>query len=139
MIKNLNFVIFQMGFGGRMGHESLTRLATPLLVVLLVVGILIWYFYKKLEIKIDAQKVNEKPVVSAIKLLGGTEKEVIKMLVAMDYVGLQSDISRKINKLKVHRAVKSLSQKNIIEVLPKGRTKLLKIKKEFRELLTADP
>ncbi|MBR9680801.1 MAG: hypothetical protein GOU98_03185 [Candidatus Altiarchaeota archaeon] len=132
-------MILQMGLGGRMSQITLTRLAVPIIAMLFFVSLVVWYFYKKLEEKIDSQKVNEKPKQFAIKLLGGTEKEVIRLLVSMDYVGLQSDISRKINKLKVHRAVKSLSQKGIVEVLPKGRTKLLKIKKEFRELLRADP
>ena len=135
-----NFMLLQMGMGrGVMVHQPST-LAVPLFATMVFISLMVWYFYKKLEQKLESQKTETKKEAgpSPLKLLGGTEKMVAKLLMQMDGVGLQSDLSRKMDKLRVHRAVKSLEQKGIIDVVPKGRTKLIRIKKEFKGLLSPE-
>ncbi len=126
-----------------MGRRSIFPMLS-LIIVIIAMPIMSWFTTKKIEEsmgeKIQAftelAGAKNEPKKAALKLLSPTEKKVVEFLLATDYVALQSDISREMDKLRTHRAVKSLQAKGVIEVHPKGRTKFLKLKKEFRELLS---
>ena len=101
--------------------------------IILVIGVILWYFYSRIEKRITPKK--EVDTSKVLKLLNPVEKKIMEKLISLEGVALQSDLSRELNKLKVHRAVKSLESKGIIEVTPKGRTRFIRISKEFKEFL----
>ncbi len=98
-----------------------------------IFALVVWYFYSLLARKIEpAERLNREKI---LRMLGPSERAVIDRLIRFEGTALQSDLSREMDKLRVHRAVKSLQQKGIIEVLPRGRTRLIKLAWEFRGLL----
>jgi len=74
-----------------------------------------------------------------LRFLNPSEQKVLKILLKNDGEMLQSQISKTNNmtKLKVHRAVKSLEQKKIVEAEHYGKTRRIFLTKEIKKLLSS--
>lgn len=73
-----------------------------------------------------------------LKFLNPSEQKIIRILLKNEGEMLQSQISKidNMTKLKVHRAVKSLEQKKIVEAEHHGKTKKISLTREIKKLLT---
>ena len=76
---------------------------------------------------------------SILKFLGDYERKVLERLLESKGSVLQSEISRieGMTKLKAHRAVKNLEQKEIIKIERHGKTNRIFLAKDIKNLLDA--
>ncbi|MEA1993241.1 MAG: hypothetical protein U9N35_02435 [Euryarchaeota archaeon] len=83
----------------------------------------------------DSKKITEKEVI--LKFLGGTEKEVMKKLIKNEGTLLQSKMSREdeMTPLKVHRAVKKLEKKGIVQKESYGKTNRITLTDDVKNIL----
>ena len=124
-------------------------------IILIMASIPITYYYisKKMEQKLNehveslsriVNKRKNKPNKSSLssedkilKFLNPSEQKIVKILLKSDGERLQSQIAKlgNMTKLQVHRIVKGLEQKNIIETEPYGKTKKISLTNEFKKSL----
>lgn len=97
-------------------------------VIALIAGITIWSLMREKEIK----KIREE---TANHLLLPDEKAVIDSLKKSDYESTQAKLAKEtgLNKVQVHRAVKRLESKGVLEKHNYGLTNKIILKKEFFE------
>lgn len=116
--------------------ESIITYLPAVLVLGFVFGIIasFLYFERKAEIPIPKADKTE----SILLLLNPSERKVIKKLVDEQGSALQSDISRLegLGKVKAHRVVEKLIRRGVIEKEQKGKTNILKLKKEIMDSLS---
>jgi uncharacterized membrane protein len=87
------------------------------------------YYLLSLQIK-QRDRALEFNLETIMKFLDGDEKEVLNQIKKNNGKMLQSNIS-KISRLRAHRAIKKLSEKNIILLEKIGRENKLEINKKF--------
>lgn len=97
------------------------------------IGCLLYYlFTSKIENKNKVIKQNFKILYS---ILDVQEKEILNKLIEKNGEIEQSELSEVYGKIKAHRLIKKLEEKNIINVKKQGKNNLIELKKELREEL----
>jgi len=137
--SDLNFIHKGNGprdpLGIRAGFDPIQVITSPLLLVFLgsgiialLAGITIWTLIREKEIKSIKQQ-------TADSLLLPDEKSVIETLKNFDYELTQSKLTKEsgLNKVQVHRAIKKLEDKGVIEKHEYGLTNKILLKKEIIE------
>jgi len=92
---------------------------------------------KNKGIKNKGNLSNEKKI---LRFLNPSEQKIIEILLKKGGEMMQSQISKieGMTKLKVHRAIKSLEEKNIVESEHYGKTKKISLTKEIRKWIFDD-
>jgi hypothetical protein len=122
-------------------HEEYLNALITYLPAILVLGFLIGiaasYFY--FERKIELPLPSPDRAHNVLLLLNPTERKIISQIIADKGQSLQSDISRieGIGKVKAHRTIDKLIRRGVIEKEEKGKTNILKLKKEIKDALDA--
>ncbi len=120
-------------------HEQRVALLNQLVPVFILGGIAIgavvfFFMTTKLE---DKKKDLEKITQALIQFLNKDEKTVLQKILENDGKVLQSEISRieGIGKLKSHRILQRLSDRGVIEIERHGKTNIVKLAKNIKEVL----
>ena len=124
---------------------------SPLLVVIAIVPISYYLISKKVEnnmkvmlkligknnVKTNKNSTNIINKDAIIKLLNFNERKVMERLIKKKGEVLQSEISHieGMNKLKTHRAIKNLEMKGVIKTENRGKTKLIVLSKEIKDVM----
>ncbi len=95
----------------------------------LFTGSLVTYFFLEKELK------TKRNVRKLLELLPEDERKIIEKLLEKDYI-LQSEISEELGKVKAHRVIKKLEERGIIERSKHGKTYIIRLKKEYKQLLS---
>ena len=101
-----------------------------ILAIIFVASLFYYLFSMKLEKK---EKVITKNIEVLNSILDEDENKVIDILVQNEGEILQSEISKKYDKIKAHRILKKLQEKNIINIKKDGKTNKITLKKELKE------
>jgi len=117
--------------------NSMITYLPGILVLGFLIGVAASYFY--FERKIELPVPSPDKVKNVLLLLNPTERKIIAQIVADKGQSLQSDISRLegIGKVKAHRTIEKLIRRGVIEKEEKGKTNILKLKKEIKDALNA--
>jgi hypothetical protein len=100
---------------------------------IIFIGCLLYYlFTSKIEDKNKVIKQNFKILYS---ILDVQEKELLNKLIENDGNVEQSELSEVYGKIKAHRLIKKLEEKNIVNVIKRGKTNQVELKKELKEEL----
>lgn len=92
--------------------------------------------YYLTSIKIEAQgKLMDKNISLILGFLDEDEKAVLEHLIKNKGEILQNELTRKYGKLKTHRLIQRLKNKNIINIQNLGKTNLIKLKDELKKEL----
>ena len=120
-------------------HEERIELLNQLVPVFILGGIAIgaavfFFMTSKLENK---KKDAEKIAQTLIQFLNKDEKLVVQKILENDGKAFQSEISRieGIGKLKSHRIIQRLSDRQVIEIEKHGKTNIIKLSKNIKEVL----
>ncbi|MFH1545205.1 MAG: super-infection exclusion protein B [archaeon] len=120
-------------------HEQRVELMNQLVPVFILSGIVIgaivfFFMTTKLE---DKKKDLEKVTQALIQFLNKDEKAVIQKILENNGKVFQSEISRieGIGKLKSHRILQRLSDRGVIEIEKHGKTNIVKLTKNIKEVL----
>ncbi|MBN2203326.1 MAG: winged helix-turn-helix transcriptional regulator [Candidatus Aenigmarchaeota archaeon] len=127
---------------------------SPLLLLIAVIPVSYYFISQRLERKLEKNmklmlKMSGKSSIktknmngtmnkdAVLKLLNFNERKVLERLIKRNGEVLQSEISRieGMNKLKTHRAIKNLEMKGVIETESRGKTKLVILTKEIRDIM----
>lgn len=124
---------------GNCEHEARMNLLTDLIPVFIGIGFVIgaaaFYFFTENK---KVEYVEVKPNQEAIlKLLSKEERKVVTKIVEEGGKALQSEISMLdgMGKVKSHRVIDRLVDRGIIEKEQHGKTNLVKLSKELKEVL----
>lgn len=120
-------------------HEERVHLLTELVPVFILAGVIIgaivfFFMSSRLENKQnDLAKVTD----TLVQFLNKDEKLVVKKLIENDGKVLQAEVSRieGLGKVKSHRIIQRLVDRNVIVVESFGKTNIVKLTKEIREVL----
>ena len=102
------------------------------LAVIFVACLFYYLFSLKIEKK---ERIISKNMEVLNSILDKSEKNVLGLIVKNNGKMEQSIISKKYNKLKAHRILKKLQEKNIIDIKKEGKKNKVILKKELREEL----
>jgi len=92
------------------------------------------YYLLSLKITIQQNVIN-KNIKMVMDFLDDDERKVLKEIINQKGQTFQSELTRKFGKLKAHRIIRRLQQKNIITILNIGKTNEIKIKPELKKEL----
>ena len=115
--------------------ESFYKMVPVFIFVGVIIGAVVFFFMtSKLE---DKKKDVEKIAQTLIQFLNKDEKLVVQKILENDGKAFQSEISRieGIGKLKSHRIIQRLSDRQVIEIEKHGKTNLIKLSKNIKEVL----
>jgi len=120
-------------------HEERVHLLTELIPVFIsigiVIGVVVFFFMaSRLEKKQkDLQKVTE----ALVQFLSKDEKLVVKKILEGDGKVLQAEVSRLegLGKVKSHRVLQRLLDRGVIEKESFGKTNIIKLNKDIKEIL----
>lgn len=115
--------------------ESLITYMPAILVLGFVFGVLASYMYFERKAELPIPQADRTQ--SILLLLNPSERKVVRKLVEEGGSSLQSDISRLegLGKVKAHRTVEKLIRRGVLQKEQKGKTNILKLKKEIMESL----
>lgn len=103
-----------------------------LMVALSVAFGFVWsvILYKEIQYQSNTSK-NMLDVV--LKFLGTEERKILNFLVEGEGRSTQSDISRLpgLNKVRAHRCLNKMREKDILEIIPHGKVRIIKLKKDI--------
>ena len=100
-----------------------------ILAVIFVASLLYFLFSITIEKK---EKIISTNIEVLYSILDDDEKRVLDLLVQSKGELLQAQLSGEYDKIKAHRIIKKLQEKNIIEVHKQGKRNKLLIKQELR-------
>ena len=104
-----------------------------ILLAIIFVGALLFYLFSlKIEKK---EKVISKNLEVLSSILDQDENDVLDLIVKHNGEMPQSMISKKYDKIKAHRILKKLQEKNIIDLKKEGKNNKVILKKELKEEL----
>lgn len=122
-------------------HEQYAQFLTELVPVFIIVGIVIgalvfFFMSSRLENKQKDLKNLSKVLV---QFLGKDERLVVQKLLDSDGKVLQAELSRTegLGKLKSHRIIQRLVDRQVVEVEKFGKTNIVKLSKEIKDALVA--
>jgi len=102
-------------------------------LAVLFVGSLFYYLF---SLKIDEKKKTiEKNIEVLYSILDKDEKNVLNKLINNQGKIEQSKISKDYDKIRAHRIIKKLKDKKIIDIIKKGKTNKIELKKELKREL----
>ncbi len=120
-------------------HEQRIDLLNQMVPVFILSGVVIgavvfFFMTSKLE---DKKKDIGKVTQTLIQFLNKDEKKIVEKILENNGKAFQSEISRieGIGKLKSHRILLRLSDRNVIEIEKHGKTNIIKLKKNIKEVL----
>jgi hypothetical protein len=113
--------------------QSLITYLPAVLVLGFMFGVLTSYMYLERKAELPIPSLNR--VESILLLLNPTERKIIKKIVDGGGNALQSDISRieGIGKVRAHRTIDKLIRRGVLIKEEKGKTNILKLKKEIMD------
>lgn len=104
-----------------------------IILAVLFVGSLVYYLF---SLEIDKkEKIISRNLEVLTSILDEDEKAVLDLIVMNKGRIEQARISEKYGKIKAHRILKKLSQKNIIDLSKDGKTNTVHLKNELKEEL----
>ena len=115
--------------------ESLYKMVPVFILIGIIIGAAVFFFMtSKLE---DKKRDAEKIAQTLIQFLNKDEKLVVQKILENDGKAFQSEISRieGIGKLKSHRIIQRLSDRQVIEIEKHGKTNIIKLSKNIKEVL----
>ncbi|NYZ79517.1 hypothetical protein H0N99_05205 [Candidatus Micrarchaeota archaeon] len=124
---------------GQCEHEARMNLLTYLIPVFIAIGFVLgaaaFYFFTENK-KVEYVEVKPNPE-AVLKLLSKEERKVVSKIVEEGGKALQSEISLLdgMGKVKAHRIIDRLVDRGIIEKEQHGKTNLVKLSKELKEIL----
>jgi len=120
-------------------HEQRVELMNQLVPVFILIGVVVgavvfFFMTSKLE---DKKKEMEKITNVLIQFLNKDEKKVVQKILESEGKALQAEVSRieGIGKLKSHRILRRLEDRGVIEIERHGKTNIVKLAKNIREVL----
>ncbi|MCC7574069.1 hypothetical protein KO361_00555 [Candidatus Woesearchaeota archaeon] len=102
------------------------------LAILFVSSLLYYLFSLKIEKK---EKVITKNMEVLSSILDKDENKFLDLIIKNKGKMEQAELSKKYDKIKTHRILKKLQEKNIIDIKKEGKTNKIILKKELREEL----
>lgn len=97
------------------------------------IGSLVYYL---LSLKIETQQNTiNKNIRLVMDFLDNDEKKALKEIIKSRGLMLQSELTKKFGKLKTHRLIKRLEQKNMITISSLGKTNEIHLKPELKKEL----
>jgi uncharacterized membrane protein len=103
-----------------------------ILAIIFVAALFYYLFSLKIEKK---EKVISQNIEVLSSILDNDENNVLDLLVKNKGKISQAKISKKYDKIKAHRIIKKLQEKNIIDIEKEGKTNTIILKKELKEVL----
>lgn len=94
----------------------------------------LFYFLFSLKIE-QKEKVISKNMEVLSSILDDDENKVLDIIVNHKGEMAQAALSKNYDKIKAHRILKKLEEKNIIDIKKKGKTNKIILKKELKEEL----
>lgn len=120
-------------------HEQHIDLINKTIPLFIIFGILIGAFvFFIMTNKLDnTKKETEKVINALIQFLSKDEKKIVEVLIENNGKVFQSEISRiqGIGKLKSHRIIQKLVDRDVITVEKHGKTNIIKLNKQIKEIL----
>jgi hypothetical protein len=120
-------------------HEERVGLLTLMIPIFVLIGIAIgaivfFFMTRKIE---DKKNDLEKITSTLIQFLNKDEKKIVEKIIEENGKIYQSELSRieGIGKLKSHRIIRRLEDRNVIEIEKHGKTNIIKLKKEIKDTL----
>lgn len=124
---------------GNCEHEARMNLLTDLIPVFIAIGFVVgaaaFYFFTENK-KVEYVEVKPNPD-AVLRLLSEEERKVVSKIADEGGKALQSEISLLggMGKVKSHRIIDRLEKRGIIEKEQHGKTNLVKLSKELKEIL----
>ena len=119
--------------------EFLVQNHTIIMFMLVVIAIGFGFFWSNLSlIELEKQKKGSRQILDVIMLfLNKEEKEIIKFLVENKGVTTQAEISRLngLNRVKAYRSVQKMQEKKLVEVIPHGKIRKIKLKENILNII----
>lgn len=103
-----------------------------ILAIIFVASLLHYLFSLKIEKK---EKIISKNFEVLNSILDKDEKNFLDIIAKNKGEMPQSKLSKKYDKIKAHRTLKKLQEKNIIDIKKQGKTNKITLKKELKEEL----
>lgn len=120
-------------------HEAKIEFMNQMVPVFILSGVVIGAFvFFFMTTKLDNKKKDlEKITKTLMQFLNKEEKLVVQKILENDGKVFQSEISRieGIGKLKSHRILQKLSDREVIEIEKHGKTNIVKLAENIREVL----
>ena len=120
-------------------HEQYANFLTEMIPVFIIVGVvigaLVFFFMSS---RLENKEKNLKNITELlVKFLAKDEKLVVQKLLENDGKVLQAELSRTegLGKLKTHRIVQRLVDRQVVEVEKYGKTNIVKLAKGIKEAL----
>lgn len=114
--------------------NSIIALTPAILILGFVFGVVASFLYFERRVEIPSAPPDRS---AALLMLHPIERKIIKRIIDEGGSALQSDISRLegVGKVKAHRVVDKLIRRGVLEKEEKGKTNVLKLKKEIKDAL----
>lgn len=115
--------------------QFLTELVPVFIIVGIVIGALVFFFMSS---RLENKEKNLKNIAALlVQFLAKDEKLVVQKLLENDGKVLQAELSRTegLGKLKSHRIVQRLVDRQVVEVEKFGKTNIVKLSKGIKEAL----
>ena len=115
--------------------ESIISYLPAIIVLGFILGVAASYFYFERKIELPVPAVDRNKVL--LSLLQPSERKVITKILESNGEALQSDISRieGLGKVKAHRVIEKLVRRGVLEKEQKGKTNVLKLRKDLMEAM----
>ncbi|MEI7960832.1 MAG: hypothetical protein WCI04_00700 [archaeon] len=122
-------------------HEQYAKFMTELIPVFVVVGIVIGalvFFFMSSRLENKQKDISNLSAV-LVQFLGKDERLVVQKLLDNDGKVLQAELSRTegLGKLKSHRIIQRLVDRQVVEVEKFGKTNIVKLSKGIKDALVA--
>jgi uncharacterized membrane protein len=120
-------------------HEERVDFLTALIPLAIISGVIIGaivFFFMSAKL-MDKDNNLENVTETLIKFLSKDEKKIVEKIIENEGKVFQSELSRieGVGKLKSHRILRKLEDRGVIEVEKHGKTNIIKLKKEIKEVL----
>jgi len=104
--------------------------------VALVFGF-VWSQVLASELK-KQRKESKEYLNAALQFMEPAERQVVEFLIKKNGLATQADVSRlqNMSRVRAHRVVQDLQSRNLIDIVPHGKVRELRLKQNIIELLT---
>lgn len=115
--------------------ESVIAYIPGVIVLGFLFGLIVSYMYFERKLEVPLPATDKKAVL--LSLLEPSERKVLAKIVEGGGEALQSDVSRVegVGKVKAHRILERLVKRGVIHKEQKGKTNILRLKREILEAL----
>ncbi|MFH1393978.1 MAG: hypothetical protein ABII71_03215 [Candidatus Micrarchaeota archaeon] len=120
-------------------HEQYAETVIALMPAIIVLGFLFGvaasylYFERKIELPVPSADKNK----AYLSMLHPSERKIMQKIIESGGESLQSDLSRieGVGKVRAHRVIDRLIRRGVLEKEEKGKTNILRLRKDLREAL----